>query len=151
MPAGNYLLRATARDQAQNQASTTQRADGQPMAVTLPLRIPSAMQVGSSRQRVVKRVVRRNGKRRTIRRRVTVLKPQRRTSGSGARRRSRGRLANRDGQGIAGAEVQVLASSGDGPEQLVGVVHDRRVRGATATRRPEARAARCASRTPARR
>ena len=34
-----------------------------------------------------------------------------------------GRLANRDGQGVAGAEVQVLAASPIAPEQLVGVVH----------------------------
>ncbi len=122
MPAGSYLLRATAWDQAQNQAFTTQRADGQQMAVTLPLRIPSAMKVGIARERFVKRVVRRNGKRRTIRRRVTVLKP----SGHvrlGRHAQIKGRIANRDGQGIAGVEVQVLASSGDEPEQLVGVVN----------------------------
>ena len=34
-----------------------------------------------------------------------------------------GRLTNRDGQGVAGAEVQVLAASPIAPEQLVGVVH----------------------------
>ena len=42
-------LRACARpryDQAHNEASTTQRLDGQPMAVTLPLRITSVMQAG---------------------------------------------------------------------------------------------------------
>ena len=45
-PAGAYVLRATAYDQAHNEASTTQRLDGQPMAVTLPLRITSVMQAG---------------------------------------------------------------------------------------------------------
>jgi hypothetical protein len=122
MPAGAYLLRATAQDQAGNQASTTQRSDGQQMAVTLPLRIPSAMQAGFVHRRVVKQVVRRNGKRRTIRRRVTELKP-RGVIRLGRQRKIAGRLTNRDGQGVPGAEVQVLARSGDAPEQLVGVVH----------------------------
>jgi hypothetical protein len=122
MPAGNYVMRATAHDRARNESSTTQRADGQPMAVTLPLRIPSALQAGVVRTRVVKRVVRRHGKRRTVRRSVTELRP----SGVirlGRQRQISGRLANRDGQGIAGADVQVFASSDGGPEQLVGDVH----------------------------
>ena len=122
MPAGNYVLRAGAHDRAGNQASTTQRADGQPMAVTLPLRIQSAMRTGIVRTRVVKRAVRRHGKRRITRRRITELRP------NGIVRFGRqvqisGRLTNRDGQGIANADVQVLASIGGGPEQLVGEVH----------------------------
>ena len=122
MPAGNYVLRASAHDRASNQASTTQRADGQPMAVTLPLRIQSAMRTGIVRTRVVKRSVRRHGKRRITRRRITELRP------NGIVRFGRqvhisGRLTNRDGQGIANADVQVLASTGGGPEQLVGDVH----------------------------
>ena len=122
LPAGDYVLRATARDQARNEASTTSRLDGQPMAVRLPLRIPSAMRVGVVRHRVVHRVVRRNGKRHRVRRRVTVL---RRTGQVrlGGRVTISGRLTNRDGQGVAGAEVQVLAASPIAPEQLVGVVH----------------------------
>jgi hypothetical protein len=122
LPAGAYVLRATAHDQAHNEASTTQRSDGQQMTVTLPLRIASAMQAGVARTRVVKRIVRRQGKRRTIRRRVTELQPQG-VVRLGAQRQISGRLANSDGQGIAGAEVQVLASTGGAPEQLVGVVH----------------------------
>ena len=122
LPAGDYVLRATARDQARNEASTTSRLDGQPMAVRLPLRIPSAMRVGVVRHRVVHRVVRRHGKRHRVRRRVTVL---RRTGQVrlGGRVTISGRLTNRDGQGVAGAEVQVLAASPIAPEQLVGVVH----------------------------
>ena len=122
LPAGDYVLRATARDQARNEASTTSRLDGQPMAVRLPLRIPSAMRVGVVRHRVVHRVVRRHGKRHRVRRRVTVL----RSTGQvrlGGRVTISGRLTNRDGQGVAGAEVQVLAASPIAPEQLVGVVH----------------------------
>lgn len=122
LPAGDYVLRATARDQAHNEASTTSRLDGQPMAVRLPLRIPSAMRVGVVGHRVVHRVVRRNGKRHRVRRRVTVL----RSTGKvrlGGRVTISGQLTNRDGQGVAGAEVQVLAVSPIAPEQLVGVVH----------------------------
>lgn len=121
LPAGSYVLRATAHDQAHNESSTTQRADGQPMAVTLPLRIPSALQAGVLRTRVVKREVRRHGKRRTIRHRVTELRP----SGVvplGGQVQISGHLTNRDGQGIAGADVQVFATVDGGAEQLVGDV-----------------------------
>ena len=122
LPAGSYVLRAIAHDQAHNEGSTTQRLDGQPMAITLPLRIVSAMRVGVAKQRVLRRVVRRHGKRHTIRRRVTVLKP----SGVvrfGRRAEIHGQLTNRDGQGIGGTDVQVFAGSAVTPEQLVGVVH----------------------------
>src|SRR5207244_1705112 len=73
LPPGNYVLRATAHDQAQNESSTTQRSDGQPMTMTLPLRIPSMLQAGIVRTHLVKQRVRRHGKRRTVRRRVTEL------------------------------------------------------------------------------
>ena len=122
LPAGEYLLRATAQDQARNESSTTERSDGQPMSVTLPLRIPSALQAGVVRKRVATRIVRRHGKRRTIRRRVTELKP-RGVVLLGREAQISGRLANRDGQGIAGADVQVFATPEGGSEQLVGVVH----------------------------
>lgn len=121
LPAGDYVLRATARDQASNEASTTQRLDGQPMAVTLPLRIATAMQAGIEGTRTVRRVVRRRGKRRTITRRVNVLRP---TAGVtfGRTVRVSGRLTNRDGDGVAGAAVQVLARSDAAAEQVVGVL-----------------------------
>ena len=98
------------------------RADGQPMAVTLPLRIASSLQAGVAHTRVVKRVVRRHGKRRTVRRRVTELRP-RGVIRLGRQIQISGRLTNRDGQGIGGADVQVFATSDGGPEQLVGDVH----------------------------
>lgn len=121
LPSGSYVLRATARDQARNEASTTTRTDGQPMTVALPLRIASTMRTGLVRHRTVRKVVRRNGKRRTVRERVAVLRP------SGVIRLGRttpmgGRLTNRDGAGIADAEIQVLASVEGTTEQLVGVV-----------------------------
>lgn len=120
LPAGRYLVRATARDQARNEASTVQRLNGQAMALTLPLRIVSAMKAGVSRDRVV-RTVRRRGKRRQVRKRVTELRP---AAGVrfGRRVTVSGRLANRDSQGIAGAEIRVLSRSPVSPEELVGVV-----------------------------
>lgn len=121
MAAGTYNLRAAARDLAGNEASTTTRGDGQPMTLTLPLRIASVMTGGVVRHRTVKRRVGSRGKRRTVRERVTVLRP------SGTVRYGRstaiaGRLTNRDGQGIPGAEIQVLATSAGATEQLVGVL-----------------------------
>jgi hypothetical protein len=121
LPAGSYVLRATAHDQAGNEASTTQRLDGQQMAVVLPLRITSVMRVGVARQRVKRRTVRRHGRRRIVQRRVTVVRPNA-VVGLGRRVKINGWLTNRDGQGVAGADVQVLASSAVMPEQLVGVV-----------------------------
>ena len=122
LPAGSYLVRATAHDQARNEASTDRRLDGQPMVLALPLRIVSTMQAGVRHDRIVRRTIRRHGKRRQVRRRVTEL----RTAAGvrfGQRVKVIGRLANRDGQGIAGAEIQVLSRSSVSPEQLVAVLH----------------------------
>lgn len=121
LPAGRYLLRARAQDQAGNEGSTAQRVDGQPMVLTLPIRIASQMQAGVPQTRVVRRTVRRGGKRRQVRRRETVL---RRSAGVefGRRLTIVGQLANRDGHGIAGAEVQVFSRSLTTPEQLVAVL-----------------------------
>ena len=142
------MLRATAQDQAGNQASSTQRSDGQQMAVTLPLRIPSTLQAGFDR-RVVKQVVRRNGKRRTIRRRVTELKP-RGVIRLGGQRKIAGRLTNRDGQGVPGAEITCPRALRRAPSSSsVWCKPTRPER--SATRPPGARVARCASPTPARR
>ena len=92
------------------------------MAVGLPLRIPSAMRVGvvehpgraprgASARQAPPRPPARDGAARTGQVRL------------GGRVTISGRLTNRDGQGVAGAEVQVLAASPIAPEQLVGVVH----------------------------
>ena len=101
LPAGTYVLRATVHDQAHNETSTSQRSDGQPMTVTLPLRVRSTMRAGIARERVVKRIVRRHGRRHTIRRRVSELKP-RGVVRLGRRARIKGRLATSDGQGHRG-------------------------------------------------
>ncbi len=121
LPAGTYLLRATAYDQARNPGSTTQRVDGQPMTLTLPLRIASAMQAGVPHARTLRRTIRRHGKRHRVRRRVTVLRPSARVR-FGRKIQITGRLLNGDGQGIGGAEVQVFSRSDVAPEQLVAVL-----------------------------
>jgi 5-hydroxyisourate hydrolase-like protein (transthyretin family) len=118
LAAGGYQLRARAFDQANNEASTDRRLDGQPMAVSLPLRIVARMRAGFERVRTVRRAIQRHGRRRVVRRRVIVLEPAGRVR-SGGHARVAGRLVNRDGQGIAGAEVRVLSSSSVNPEQLI--------------------------------
>lgn len=51
MPPGEYELRATARDQAGNLASSGQRLDGQLMKVTLPLRASMSLGAGIVEER----------------------------------------------------------------------------------------------------
>jgi hypothetical protein len=121
LPAGTYVLRSTARDLAGNEGSTTTRLDGQQMSVTLPLRIASAVQVGVVGKRTVRRVVRVHGKRRTVTRRVTVLEPSAALA-FGGKAQVTGRLTNSGGQGIPGAELQVLSRSDASAEQLVDTV-----------------------------
>src|SRR3954454_22275734 len=121
LPAGTYVLRATAHDQAHNEASTDRRVDGQRMVLSLPLRIVSTMQAGVQHDRIVRRTIRRRGRRRQVRPRVTELRSATRVQ-FGQRVKIIGRLANRDGQGIAGAEIQVLSRSPVSAEQLVAVL-----------------------------
>jgi hypothetical protein len=121
LPAGVYLLRATAWDQASNQNSTDRRASGEPMVVTLPLRVPTILRAGVETERTVRRSIRRRGKRRTVRQRVVELRPQAEVR-YGERVVFAGRLENREGQPVPGAEIQVLSSSVTAPEQLLGVV-----------------------------
>jgi hypothetical protein len=117
LAAGDYVLRAIAYDQAHNEASTTQRLDGQGMALTLPVRMGSTMQVGVPRKRTVRVTVPRQGQRPTDRRRVTVLRSSTRVV-NGRRVEITGRLTNSGGQGIPDAEVQVLSRLEARSEQL---------------------------------
>jgi hypothetical protein len=121
MPAGTYLLRARAYDQARNENSTDRRLDGQPMVLTLPLRIASSMRAGVERKRTVWRTIKRHGKRHKVRRHVTVLSRVARVP-YGRRVQVAGRIANRDGEGIAGAQIEVFSATRTTPEQLVGVL-----------------------------
>jgi hypothetical protein len=107
LPAGTYVLRARAHDQAGNEASTDRRDDGQPLVVTLPLRSPVTIRAGFGTE------IRRPGSRR----RTVVLRPSARVN-FGHRVQIAGRLITRDGRAIAGATVQLISSTGTGPEQL---------------------------------
>ena len=109
LPAGTYMLRARARDQAGNEASTESRADGQPMVVTLPLRTPATLEAG------FERTIRRQGKRRG---RSIVLRPAARVGFRRACDNRRPPLTT-DGRPIVGAPVQLLTTTGAEPEQLV--------------------------------
>jgi hypothetical protein len=121
LPAGDYLVRAVVHDRARNEASTDRRLDGQPMTLRLPLRIPSTMRAGIAHQRMVRRTIRRHGKRRHVRRPVTELRPSA-TVRFGRRIAITGRLTNRDGQSVARAQVQVLSRSNVSAEQAIAVV-----------------------------
>jgi 5-hydroxyisourate hydrolase-like protein (transthyretin family) len=121
LPAGTYLLRATARDLASNQNSTDSRLDGRPMVVTLPLRTPTVIRAGVKSTRIVRKRVRRGGRRRTVRRRVGTIQPQARVS-FGREAQIVGQLLTSDGRPVANAAVQVLSRSAVMPERLEAVL-----------------------------
>jgi hypothetical protein len=121
LPAGSYELRARASDQARNEASTNLRLDGQPMTLALPLRVVSTLQSLFERERTVLQQVRRGGRTRTVRRRVVVQTQTARVL-FGESAQVAGRLIAPDGIGIAGAELQILATTPIGAEQVNGVV-----------------------------
>jgi hypothetical protein len=121
LPAGAYILRATAIDQAANEASTTLRTDGQPMALNLPLRTVTAVQAGLETTRTVVQVERKHGKRVHVRHKITSVVPAARVMPS-AGVRVTGRLLNAAGQGIAGQNLSVSASSSTVAEHQVGTV-----------------------------
>jgi hypothetical protein len=116
LPAGRYTLRAQASDLAGNVGVTSAT-----QAITLPLRIQSALGAGIERTKTVREKVGRHGKRRSIRRRVTVLRPAGRVR-YGRHATISGRLTNRDGQPLPGQEIRLLAAAPGGPEQLVAVL-----------------------------
>jgi hypothetical protein len=121
LPPGTYLLRATARDQAANQNSTDKWVDGRPVAINLPLRMPTGIRAGVIGRRIERTTVKRRGKRRRVRREVPTFEPSARVA-FGSQVTVGGRLENRDGQPLPDAEVQVLSRSATSPEQLVGVL-----------------------------
>jgi hypothetical protein len=121
LPAGAYALRATAWDQASNQNSTDRRANGEPMILSLPLRVPTVLQAGVRHERIVRRSIRRRGKRRVVKQRVVELRP-RADVRYGERVRITGRLESQDGHAVPGAQVQVFAGNAIDRGQLIGVV-----------------------------
>lgn len=114
---GDYELRATAHDQANNLAGTDRRLDGQPMKVTLPLRIVTSLKAGV----VEKRTVTRKGKKGKVRHTVTVLEPRSKVA-FGRRVRFAGQLVNRTGHPLADAKLLVYSRPKEGIEQLDGTV-----------------------------
>lgn len=115
---GVYALRARARDQAANEGSTDRRLDGQPMLVTLPLRFGTSLRAGFPVTKIVRQRVGRRGHRHWVRRRVTELSSTGRAR-LGGHLPITGRLIADNGQGIAGASVQVLART---PIRAEGVI-----------------------------
>jgi hypothetical protein len=118
LPPGEYEMRATAHDQAGNLASTTQRLDGQPMNLKLPLRIASSMHAGAVRKKHVRHTVHHGGKSHKVTRTITVLEPRARV-GFGRHVRFAGVLVDRSGNPVAGATVQVYSHPPEGDETLV--------------------------------
>ena len=127
-PPGVYQLRSLARDRAGNESSTTARVDGTQMLLRLPLRFETRMTAGFVRSRVIRKRVRRGGRRKIVRRRVKRLIPTARLR-FGRRARIGGRLTNLDGQPIANATVYVYSRSLVEPDHLVGAVTTSRVAG----------------------
>ncbi|HEX4669277.1 MAG TPA: hypothetical protein VH275_04800 [Solirubrobacterales bacterium] len=115
LPPGDYDLRATAHDQANNLAGTDRRLDGQPMRLKLPLRIATAMKAGV----VERRSVPRKGKKGKVR--GTVLEP-RATVSFGSKVHLGGRLVNPAGHPLTDEKVLVYSRPKEGIEQLVGTV-----------------------------
>jgi hypothetical protein len=118
LPPGEYEMRATAHDQAGNLASTTQRLDGSPMKVKLPLRVASSMRAGAVGKKRVRRTVHHGGKSHKVTRTTTVLRPRVRV-GFGHKVRLAGVLVDRAGNPLGGAPVQVYSRPRERDEVLV--------------------------------
>lgn len=121
LPPGTYALRASARDQAGNVNITDRRLDGQPMIVTLPLRVQTVIEAGATDSRRVRRTVGRRGHRRKVWRKVPILRPTMHAA-FGRTVRLAGRLTNRDGHPIGGASILVYSHAPPAGEQLVATV-----------------------------
>ncbi len=111
LPAGEYELRAIAHDQAGNLASTSQRLDGQPMNVKLPLRIASSVRAGAVEKKRVRRTVHHGGKSHKVTRTITVLNPRTKV-GFGRHVRLTGVLVDGSGNPVSwSAGTGLLAST----------------------------------------
>jgi hypothetical protein len=113
LPAGEYQLRATATDRAGNQAASESRLDGQPMKVTLPLRVATSVDAGVLDRHVEKKVVHRHGHRHVVRHKVSEIVGKS-TVAFGTTTEFSGRLLDRSGNPVAGAPVAVYQ---DVPEE----------------------------------
>jgi len=113
LPTGEYELRASASDLANNIGATDHRLDGQPMRLRLPLRTTTAMKAGA----VDKRTVARKGRKGKVHR--TILEPRVKVP-FGRRVRLGGRLVNSAGHPLAGAKVLVYSQLLEGKEPVDG-------------------------------
>ncbi|HEU4705599.1 MAG TPA: hypothetical protein VFS64_00230 [Solirubrobacterales bacterium] len=111
LPAGEYELRSSASDQANNVGETDRRLDGQPMRLRLPLRVATSMKAGI----VGKRTISRKGRKGKVRR--SVLESRAEVS-FGRKVRLGGRLVNRAVHPLAGAKVLVYSQPTEGTEEL---------------------------------
>ena len=119
LPPGRYLLRASALDRAGNNGVTDKRADGSVATIDLPLRLEANLSAGFVGNRTVRRVVRRKGKRRVVKRKVTVLRPKVRAR-LGRAVAITGRLLTRDGRALADSPVYVFSTGADGVQRFAG-------------------------------
>jgi hypothetical protein len=110
---GTYEFRAYAVDHAGNETLTGARADGTVASLRLPARIDTRLRVGLLRAATRRAVVHRRGRRRVVRRRVRRLDSTV-TERHGASLHLSGRLANADGQPLAGATIEALERQADG-------------------------------------
>ena len=117
---GAYEFRAHAVDQAGNEASTGRRADGSAATLRLPARIETRLAVGVPRTVVRRRIERRHGHRRLVRRRIRRLDSNV-IARHGRTIRLSGFLANADGQPIDGATIEALEKRPAGGVAPVGL------------------------------
>jgi len=108
LPAGQYELRANASDRAGNLATTTERTDGQPERLTLPLRATTSLAAGLLERHKIHKTVRRHGKSYKVKETVTELVPAR-TVDFGTGVRFQGSLTDGAGGPVAGATVLVFS------------------------------------------
>jgi hypothetical protein len=104
---GTYEFRARAVDHAGNEASTGRRSDGAAAPIRLPARIDTRLAVGVPRTVVRRRVERRGGKKRVVRRRIRRLDSNA-VAPHGRAVTLSGFLANADGQPIDGGTIEAL-------------------------------------------
>lgn len=108
LPAGEYELRADASDRAGNLATTTERTDGRPERLTLPLRATTSLGVGVLERHTVHKTVHRHGRGHKVKRTVTELVPTS-TVDFGGGVRLTGTLTDGAGGPVAGATVLVYS------------------------------------------
>jgi hypothetical protein len=118
---GAYEFRAHAVDQAGNEASTGRRADGSAATLRLPARTDTRLAVGVPRLFVRRKVERRKGHRRVIRRRIRRLDSSV-IARAGRLVRLDGLLATASGQTIDGATIEALEKRSRGTLLPVGFV-----------------------------